>query len=192
MADLAVQAAHLGLDVLLRPHISADRSRLIGHLVEHGGVDIVAHAEGEDARVARVLAGDVLENLLRVGLADGRLAIGEEDNGERPARVAAAHAESGEHGIVDGRAAGRFQLIDPLLRLLDGFLVHVGQAGLVGIDYRGEVHHGEAVLLRQVVENVIQRLLGLLHLDAAHAAGSIQDRTTSRGTWYDFALRHSA
>ena len=113
VADLAVQAADLGLDVLGRPHVGGQGARLVGDGVEERGVDVVADAEGEDARVGRVLGLDVLQDLVRVGLADGRLAVREEHDGERPARVLAAVAQRGGHRVVDGGAARRLQLLSP-------------------------------------------------------------------------------
>src|SRR5207247_9825451 len=41
---------------------------------------------------------------------------------------------------------------------------------------RGEADHAEAVVLVELVEAVFERLAGLLHLRAAHAAGGVHDQ----------------
>ena len=55
MADLAVEARDLRLDVLGRADVGADGPGGLRQLVEHRRVHVVADAEGEDARVAAVL-----------------------------------------------------------------------------------------------------------------------------------------
>src|SRR5262245_29744803 len=75
VADLVVQAADLGLDVFGFTDVGTDGARLFGHLVQHGGVDVIADPEGEDAGVVGVLAHDVFQNLVGVGLANGRAAV---------------------------------------------------------------------------------------------------------------------
>ncbi len=99
----------------------ADRPAVLGQGVEHGGVDVIADAEGEDARVGRVLLADVGQDLLGIGFADGRPAIREEDDGEGPGFILGAHVEGGGQGVVDGGAAGRFQGLDPLAGRWPGF-----------------------------------------------------------------------
>ena len=69
--------------------------------------------------LAVFLAMTFFRILSDVGLADGRLAVGEEDDGEGAAFVVGAHVQGRGQGVVDGGAAGRFQAFDPLLGLLD-------------------------------------------------------------------------
>ena len=54
-----------------------------GKLVEEGRIDVVADPEREETRVRRVLGGDIFENIGRLQLAEGRLSVGEEDDGKR-------------------------------------------------------------------------------------------------------------
>src|SRR5262249_54736408 len=103
VADLAVEPANLDLDVLLRTDVGADRARLVSELVEQSGVDIVADAEGEDARAGGVAVLDVLEDLLRVALADGRLAVGEEDNGKVTVAAAGTHVDRPTQPLLQSR-----------------------------------------------------------------------------------------
>ena len=70
--------------------------------------------------LAVFFAGDVLHDLVGVGLADGRLAVGEEDDGERPAASSVPHRQGVVEGRLDGGAAGGLQAIDPLLRVRRG------------------------------------------------------------------------
>ena len=136
--------------------------RLLGQGVEEGGVDVIADAEGEDARVGRVLLGDVLEDLLGIGFADGRLAIGEEDDGEGPGFVVGAHGQGGGQGVVDGGAAGGFERIDPLAGRLRCFRLVAGSRPSVYLLTRGgEVHQAEAIFGIEVFQAILESVAGL-------------------------------
>ena len=88
----------LRLDVLGRADVGADGPR-----VSASWSSIAAFTSSPTPKVkmrvlAGVLGGHVLHDLVRVGLADGRLAVGEEHDGERPARVARPHARAPRPG----------------------------------------------------------------------------------------------
>ena len=106
MADLGVQATYFRLDVLRRPHESADRAGLLGQLVEECGVHIVADAERENARVGRVPRHHVFHDPVHIRLTNRRHAVGEEDDCKRSARIAAAHLQRS------------LQRVHPLFRVL--------------------------------------------------------------------------
>ena len=117
MADLAVQARDLGLDVLGRADVGADRPRLLGELVEQGGVDVVADAEGEDARVGACSSRATFFRILS-GLVSpmvGWPSVKKTTVKGRPASSVRMLEGRGE-GAADGGAAGGLEAVDPLRR----------------------------------------------------------------------------
>ena len=54
MVDLRVEVRDLHLDVLLRGDVLRGPAVLLGELIEHDRVDVVAHPEVEEARAGRV------------------------------------------------------------------------------------------------------------------------------------------
>src|SRR5439155_25891346 len=77
------EVGDLHLDVLLGEDVLADGVRFFGDLVEQVCVDVVADAEAKDARVVPAVFPDIAHDLVFAGHADGRQAVGEEDDDER-------------------------------------------------------------------------------------------------------------
>ena len=139
--------------------------------VEQEGVHVVADAEGEHADVAARGGVDVVEDRLGVGLAFGRQAVGQEQDGRRALGV--GHAERGRQRAVDVRAAFGVHAVDPVNRVLrrdrptSSWLLKMRQPVLNRIDV-------EAVAGVEVVEHVCGGLARLIPLVAVHAAGLIE------------------
>ena len=174
VADFGVERRRLDFDILGRADVGADGPGAVRELVEHRGVHVVADAEGEDARAGRVFIDDVFDDLRRVALVDGRLAIGEEDDVERPPGVFAAQVEGRVQGRLDGGAAAGAEVIDPLRGLLKLIRRRVAQGILVGPHGRGETDDAEAIFVAELIQTELQRLLRLRHLEVGHTPRSVE------------------
>ncbi len=86
-ADPVVKPGHLGLDVLVGPHVVALAEIDPGQLVQQPAVDVVAYAEGEHPGVDFVVRLGCRDDLPLVGLAVGRQPVGQKDHEIWPAGV---------------------------------------------------------------------------------------------------------
>src|SRR5262249_51994182 len=152
VADLAIEAGDLGLDVLGRTNVGTESLGVFGELVEKSGVDIVANAEGEYPCVRRVVADHVFDDLFRLHLADGWLAVREEYDGKRPALVLGPHLERRVESRLDGGAAARLEAIHPFLGVIELLGVRFHQRIAIGADIRTERDDREAVARIEVTE----------------------------------------
>ena len=161
----------------------------LGQLVQERGVDVIADAEGEDARVGRVLGHRVLHDLVHVGLADGRLAVGEEHHVEAPAFVAGAIFQGRGQGVVDGGAAGGFEAFDPFLGMLEV------SRSLTSWSLSRYLLTVVAKLIRakrSLVPRFLRQYLSALRAWSILGPRMLPDvsstSTMSRGTWYSLAM----
>ncbi len=150
-------------------HVLHDPAAQARHAGEQVPVDLLAHAKGEEAGAADVVA-DVAQDLLVV--AD--IPIGHEADDPHALRVrrrlqrgpdAREHlgASLGLHRVHEAQPARQI-----LRRILQRPLGHRRHAGR-------EVQHLEGVLGAQVGERVAHRSLGLVHGLAHHRAGRVDD-----------------
>jgi len=182
VADLAIQAADFGLDVLGRPDV-VDRARVLSAMASRKVALTSSPTPKVKMRVLAVLLAAMFWRILSVLVSPmvGWPSV-KKTMVNRAALVVGAIAEGGGHGVVDGGAAGGLQLLHPLLGLGDLLRGGVEKAARVLVHRSGEVDAGEAVLGAEVFQAVLHGLAGLLHLDAAHTARVSSTSTMSRGT----------
>ena len=109
------------------------------------GVDIGADAETENPRLARVVLLDVGQNLRFVRDADGRHAVGEENDDEGAGAVHRPQGERLVQGIVNRRGAVGLEVLDEILRLGAVGRGGVGEFVKQRFHFRGEADNFKTV-----------------------------------------------
>ena len=112
--DLGRERRHFHFQVLGRAHVSAATARRFRQQVEQVGIDVVADPERVDADSIAVAPIDDLEDLRRLGQADRRQAVGQEDDLEGSSgSLFRPKTERGLERGGDVGSPGRFEVLDP-------------------------------------------------------------------------------
>ena len=173
--DLGEEGRDFDFDVFFRQHVLAEGFCLLGDFVEQMRVHVGADAEAEDARVGFVRLLHRAHDQVFLGVADGRTAVGEEDDDVGSVAFVRADGLGFLERVVNGGAADGLQIFDEIAGARAGFRIGVHELFKERLDLGRETHDLEAVHVVQIFHAEKQRLLGLFELRAGHRAGGVED-----------------
>ena len=188
------QRAERDLEVLVFTDVARVAAPLDRELGQQEVLHVVADAEGEEAG-ARGLLPPRGEDAFRRRLADGRIAVGEEDDrGEAAGAVSPARPCRRLQSVGDVGPAGRRDVVRGAARPLQVLRRRVEPAPLAERGHVGrERDDVEAVARLQRVEAGEQRGARLLDLPALHRAGAVDhERDVARDRGRRRELRDDA
>ena len=149
----------------------------VGQSIQQDGVDIVPHAEGEDAHALAVGVLQHGQNLIRPAVA---FAIGQEHDDEGPGMVGLVAAGTHRHYMLqrvgDVRPTARFKGLDKRMGLSEVVSRRRLQLIKQHIKAGGEPHHGESIAIVELLNAELQRSAGLLDLLPRHRTAGIDHK----------------
>ena len=188
--ELGVKRADVALDVLVGADVLAGPAARAADAIEEPGVDINADAEGEDPRPCLVGVLRVLGDLEFGGLARGGQTIGEEED-VAGARVVGDLAKRGPQSTVDVGPAAGSDVLDEAGGFEPRLLRVALEFGLVGIDVLIVHDDVEGVVVAEIVEDELERRLGLVELLARHRPRAIQHEHHGLGQRFALGRLHA-